>query len=356
MTKGRITPVILSGGAGTRLWPVSRPERPKQMQALLGTETMLQAAARRVCAPELFDPAVIVAGADQADAIEKQLASAGLRAARMILEPCGRNSAAAIALAAFEVPGDALLLAMPSDHLIADNQAWLGAVAAAAPLAREGWIVTFGIRPSRPETGFGYIRRGPGLGQAAFEAEAFVEKPDRDTAASFIAAGNYDWNGGIFLFRAGRFCEALAKHAPDIATGVADALGKARRANGRVFPDADAFAAIRSQSVDHAVMEHADRIAVVPVDMGWSDVGSWDALYELSEKDDDANSLAGDAVAIGASGSLLRSEGPLVVAIGVENLIVVATPEAVLILPRGESQRAREAAEIAGNRDKRAPA
>jgi mannose-1-phosphate guanylyltransferase len=346
MPDSRITPVILSGGAGTRLWPLSRGERPKQLHRLVGEETMLQATLGRAADPAMFEAPIVVAGAGHADAVDEQLGQRGATPARLIVEPEGRNTAAAIALAALEAGPDALLLVMPSDHVIADEAAFLDAVRTAAPAAREGWLVTFGIRPESPETGYGYIRRGREVAPGVYEADAFVEKPDLATAVRYLADGGYDWNGGIFLFRADALRAALAEHAADILAAVEAALREARREGYRVLPEPGAFARVRAQSIDHAVMEKAGRIAVVPVQMGWSDLGSWDALYEVGERDADGNVATGNVLALDTSNSLLKSEGPLIVTIGVEELIIVATPEAVLIAPRGQSQRVREAVEL----------
>jgi mannose-1-phosphate guanylyltransferase len=346
-----IRPVILSGGAGTRLWPLSVPARPKQLQPLTGARTMLQETALRVADPVLFAPLWVIAGQGHAAAIEAQLGEIGHRPARLILEPAGRNTAAAIALAALEAEPAELLLVLPSDHVVRDVAAFRTAVRAGAALAAAGHLVTFGIRPDRPETGYGYVKRGGALSDGSFAVERFVEKPDRETAAGYLADGGYDWNGGIFLFRADRCLEELEAHAPDILAAVRAALAGAEREGARVRPDPDAFAQVRSESIDYAVMERSGRVAVVPVAMGWSDVGSWDALHELAEKDSAGVARQGDVIAIDSKHCLVRSDGPTVVTIGVENLIVVATGDAVLILPRGQSQRAREAAEAIGKRE-----
>lgn len=338
-----IRPVILSGGAGTRLWPLSVPERPKQLQALTGARTMLQETVLRVSDPSRFATPLLIANAAHADAIEAQLKEVGIAAAGMILEPAGRNTAPAAGLAALAAnPGD-LLLVLPSDHVIADVEAFREAVALAAPLAEDGWLVTFGIRAEHPEAGYGYIQRGAPLGERAFTAARFVEKPDRATAETYLADGGYDWNGGIFLFKAARLIEELQAHAPDIAQGLQAAMRDAPEADGRIRPDAAAFAAIRAESIDYAVMEKSDRVAVMPVAMGWSDVGSWDALHELADKDDADTAASGAAIAIDSSNCLVRSDGPTVVTVGVSDLIVIATADAVLVLPRGDSQRVREA-------------
>jgi mannose-1-phosphate guanylyltransferase/mannose-1-phosphate guanylyltransferase/mannose-6-phosphate isomerase len=337
-----ITPVILSGGAGVRLWPLSRLGRPKQLVSLGGGGSLLRRTADRVADAALFAAPVIVAGEEDARAAEAQLAG-GRAPARLILEPSPRGTAAAIALAALDAAAGDLLLVLPSDHAIGDEAAFRAAVAAAAPLAAQGWLVTFGIRPDRPETGYGYIRRGSQLADGLFEAAAFVEKPPRAAAEAFLADGFYDWNAGIFLFRAGAMVDALGAHAPGVLAAVRAALGRARQDGVRVRPDAQSFAAAPAMSIDRAVMEKAERVAVAPVEMGWSDVGSWDAVHALGPRDADGNVLAGDVVAPDSRNCLVRSDGPVVVALGVEDLIVVATERAVLVVRRGESQRVGEA-------------
>ncbi|HEX4736906.1 MAG TPA: sugar phosphate nucleotidyltransferase [Allosphingosinicella sp.] len=337
----RIIPVILSGGAGKRLWPVSRLSRKKQFVSLDGEGSLLRQTAARVSDESRFAaPLVVTAGTD-AEAVEAELA--GLAAPRLILEPCPRGTAAAVALAALDAAEDDLLLVLPSDHSIHDNAAFLEAIARAAPAAAEGWLITFGIRPDRPETGYGYISRGRALADGLFEAAAFVEKPPRESAEAFLADGGYDWNAGIFLFRAGAMVEALATHAPDVPAGVRAALAGAHRSGARLKPDGDAFAKVPVASIDRAVMEKAERVAVLPVDMGWSDVGSWDAVHALGPHDGRGNLLAGDVVAPDSRNCLVRSDGPVIVALGVEDLIVVATEQSVLVMRRGESQRVGEA-------------
>jgi mannose-1-phosphate guanylyltransferase/mannose-1-phosphate guanylyltransferase/mannose-6-phosphate isomerase len=338
MGDGRIIPVILCGGAGTRLWPLSRAARPKQMLAVGGEESLLRRTAARVADPALFAPPVAVGAAAQAEAIAGEIDNPGA----LILEPAPRNTAPAIALAALNAAPDAVLLVLPSDHLIADAAGFRDAVRRALPFARDGWIVTFGMAPDRPETGYGYIRRAEAIGDGVFRAARFVEKPDAATAAAYLAEGGYDWNGGIFLLRASAVIEGLAAHAPDIlAAARRSAEGQAREGI-RIVPEANAFGAAPARSIDHALMEKAEKVAVVPVSIGWSDIGSWDALYEALAKDAAANAIAGDAVALDASGCLIRSEGPLVAAIGVADLVIVATGDAVLVVPRGEAQRVKE--------------
>ena len=334
---GRIVPVILSGGAGTRLWPLSRAARPKQMLDLAGGGSMLAMTAARVADPDLFAPPIVVAGAGQADAIAAEISGT------LILEPAARNTAPAIALAALDADPDDVLLVLPSDHLIADAAGFVAAVRRGLPFARDGWIVTFGMKAERAETGYGYIERAGAIGEGVFAAARFVEKPDADTAALYVTGGIHDWNGGIFLMRAGTYVEALAAHAPDILQAAEAAMTGATVAGERIHPDPAAFRDSPSLSIDYAVMEKAAKVAVVPSDVGWSDVGSWQALYEVSPRDEDGNALSGETMAIDARGNLIRSDGPLITAIGVENLVIVATGDSVLVVPRDQCQRVKDA-------------
>ena len=342
----KITPVILSGGSGTRLWPVSRTERPKQLLSLTDERTMLQMTALRTADAARFAAPIVVANAAHAAQIEAQLAAIGQPPAQLILEPVGRNTAPAIALAAHALDPQALMLVMPSDHVINDVEAFRAAIERAAPLVEDGWLATFGITPDAPETGYGYICAGAELAPGVRKVDSFVEKPDRATAERYLREGCYAWNGGIFLFRAGAFLDALAEHAPTIAAAVAQAHeAGSTDAGGRFHPDPDAFAASPSDSIDYAVMEKSERVAVAPVEMGWSDVGSWDALHALAVLDGAGNAHQGEVIALDTSNCLLRSEGPLIAAVGVKDLIVIATPDAVLILPKGSSQEVKRAVE-----------
>ena len=335
----KITPVILSGGGGTRLWPMSTPDCPKQFLKLAGDATMFQMTLARVMDRDFFTAPLVVGNATHAALIEEQAREAGAPDARTILEPCARNTAPAIALAALAVDdAKAPLLVMPSDHLIADVPAFHAAVMAALPLVEEGWLVTFGITPTAPETGYGYIRIGEELTAAVSRVERFVEKPDAATAQAMIDAGNHAWNGGIFLFRADIYLGWLASLAPDMLHAAQAAMDGAEWQGAMIRPQEAVFAASPADSIDYAVMEKADRVAVAPVSMGWSDVGSWDSLYEISAKDAEGNSIQGDARLLGSAGNLVRSDGLRINLIGARDLIVVAHGNEVLILPRRHSQ------------------
>jgi mannose-1-phosphate guanylyltransferase len=344
-----IIPVILSGGSGTRLWPMSRPERPKQLLALTSELTMLQLTAQRT--GDGFARPIVVANAAHADMVEEQLESVGAGAQALVLEPVGRNTAPAIALAALAAGGGSdPLLVMPSDHVIADVAAFHAAIRTAMPLVEQGWLVTFGIAPDAPETGYGWIKVGEAVGKGVHRVARFVEKPPLDKAERMFAAGDHAWNGGIFLFRADIFLAALSVHAPDMLAAAQKAMAEARREGARIWPDAEAFAASPADSIDYAVMEKAakgdGRVAVVPVAMGWSDLGSWDALHAISKRDAGGNACSAEVIAIDTENCLVRSEaGKRVALVGVRDLIVVVDGDDVLVLPRGRSQEVKRITE-----------
>lgn len=344
MLQKRIWPVLLSGGVGARLWPVSRVAMPKQLLGLTGSATMLQATAQRCDDNTRFHPPLIVASATHAAQIGAQLAAIGIAPAALILEPVARNTAPAIALAALEVlrrDPDGVMLVMPSDHHIADPQALQVAINAAWPFADSGWLVTFGITPDSPATGYGYIEIGAPLADDVNKVAQFVEKPDVATATRWLAAGHHAWNGGIFLLRADALCDALATHAQPILAACTAAFATADRDDDRITPDAALFAACPANSIDYAVLEQAARVAVVPVTMGWSDIGSWDALRDLGPGDADGNVCSGAVLTKDSRNCLLRSDGPIIAAIGVENLVIVATEDAVLVCAAGQTQAVR---------------
>src|SRR5271169_1372615 len=342
-----IHPVILSGGSGTRLWPMSRTLYPKQLLRLLGSDSLLQQTVRRVGDRDRFARPLLVANEEHRFIIAEQLREIGAAPSALLLEPAGRNTAPAAcvaALALVEKDPDPLMLLMPSDHIIKDVAAFDEAIERAAAAARGGSLVTFGITPERPETGYGYIRRGDALRSigGVFQIAEFVEKPGPEQAQAYLASGKHLWNGGIFLFPAQLLLNELERLRPDIVAACRQALAEADRDADFVRLGKEAFAACATDSIDYAVMEHTQHAAVVPVAMGWSDVGSWDALWEISAKDAAGNSIAGNVVAEDTRNCYLRSEAGLLAAIGVEDLVVVVTGDAVMLAPRNRTQEVRQ--------------
>ena len=336
----KIVPVVLSGGSGTRLWPASRLAQPKQLLPLVEDRSMLRATIDRVAAVgDTRDP-IIVTNRDHADAITREMVASGYSNATLILEPVGRNTAPAVAVAAMEVlkHGDAPMLILPADHTIADEDAFRTAVDAAKDAAEAGYLVTFGISPSRAETGYGYIKVGAPITDSVNEVVEFKEKPDAETAGLYLVSGDYLWNSGMFLLKASRYLEELEEHAPDIAASAATASARANEVDGRVVLDPEAFSTCRADSIDYAVMEQTSMAAVVPTDPGWNDVGSWASLFDIADKDGDNNVLIGDVISVGTSGTYARSNGRLIATVGIEDLIIVETPDAVLVAHRDSAQ------------------
>ncbi|NMW24607.1 mannose-1-phosphate guanylyltransferase/mannose-6-phosphate isomerase [Rhodanobacter denitrificans] len=344
-----LIPLILSGGSGTRLWPVSRKNLPKQFLELAGKGTLFQQAIARTQQLPNVAASIVVASEDHRFLAADQLLEAGIKGATIVLEPLARNTAPAIALGALQAlqrDTDAVLLVLPADHLIGDTVAFADAVKQAAPLAEQGWLVTFGIRPDRPETGFGYIRRAEAIDGHGFRVEQFVEKPDLATAESYLADGGYDWNSGMFLFKAARYLEELAAHAPAMLAAVREAHAKASADLDFVRIDHDAFALVPDKSIDYAVMEKTQRAAVIPVSCAWSDIGSWSALWLTGDKDADGNLCEGDTMPVDTRNSLLRShERHLLATVGVDDLIVVTTPDATLVAHRDAAQDVKKIVE-----------
>ena len=322
---GLIHPAILCGGSGTRLWPRSRAERPKPFLPLLGERSLFEATLAR-CADRRFAPPIVVAGARHLELVEAQ----GPADMRIVVEPEGRNTAPAIALAAALLPAEAVMLVCPSDHHIADVAAFHVAAEAAAALAEDGRLVAFGIAPDRPETGYGYIQRGRPL-DGGYEIERFVEKPDAALARDFLASGEFAWNGGIFAFRAGAFLEELALHRPAMAQAVRDAVAQGTDNGRRFHPAASAFAPIVAESIDYAVMENTRRAAMIPVEMSWSDIGNWAALRAARQADADGNVVRGEAQLVDCQGVMVDSDGPRVSCIGLDDVIVVIDGGEVLV-------------------------
>ena len=338
-----ITPVILSGGGGTRLWPMSTPQMPKQFLALMGSRTMFQLTVLRVMDREHFAAPIIVANAAHAEIVAEQLAEIGVTDAIILLEPCARNTPPAIALAALagDAP-DTIMLVMPSDHVIKDEAAFHAATDALLPNVQDGWMATYGINPTGPETGYGYIQMGSQIESGVHEVKRFVEKPDAASAAAMIDGGDHVWNGGIFLFRADTYLDAVAEYAPEMGAAARLAMSKAERSGNQLRPDHESFAACPADSIDYAIMEKAPKVAVAPVGMGWSDVGSWDTLYEIGNKDADGNVSSGALRMDTSHGNLIHANGIRVSVHGVDDLLVIANGSEIMILPRGTSQKVRD--------------
>jgi mannose-1-phosphate guanylyltransferase / mannose-6-phosphate isomerase len=337
-----IFPVILSGGSGTRLWPLSRGALPKQLLALHGDRTMIQETVARVRFPGAAAP-ILICNDDHRFLVAEQMQQIGLSPSAIVLEPMGRNTAPAAAVAALiagENDPKAVVALFPSDHVVSDEPAFQAALAIAVKAAEAGNIVTFGLEPTAPETGYGYIERGEPLAGAdgAFKVRAFREKPDAETAAGYLADGNYFWNGGMFVFRADVLIEELEKQAPGILPPVREAVAKAARDLDFIRLDALSFAQAPNISIDYAVMEKTARAAVVPCNIGWNDVGSWSSLWEIREQDESGNVLQGDVVLHDTKTSFVHSEHMLTALVGVENLVVIATKDAVLVADKGHAQ------------------
>lgn len=338
----RLQVVLLSGGSGTRLWPLSREAYPKQFLSLAGEGTMLQETWQRVAGMTDAAP-IVVANEEHRFLAAEQLRLVGVERATIVLEPVGRNTAPAIAAAALQAMAagdDPLLLVLPSDHVVRDADAFRNAVATARPAAEDGALVTFGIRPNAPETGFGYIQSDAG-DDPVLRVLRFVEKPDAATAQRYLDAGDHYWNSGMFLFRASRYLEELERHRPDILAAVRRAFDAADRDGDFLRLDKDAFAASPSDSIDYAVMEKTERAMVLPVDIGWSDVGSWSALWDVSEQDSDGNARHGDVIAVDSRNSYAYARR-LVALVGVDDLVVVETDDAILVARKDRVQQVKD--------------
>jgi mannose-1-phosphate guanylyltransferase / mannose-6-phosphate isomerase len=339
-----LIPVILSGGAGTRLWPLSREMYPKQLLALTGKQTMLQDTAARLAGVAGAQPPIVVCNEAHRFIVAEQLRAVGLSAAAILLEPVGRNTAPAVALAALKAQQsdpDAVLIVAPADHVIRDARGFQQAAAVAVAQAQAGSLVTFGIVAHAPETGYGYIRRGPGKGPA-YPVAQFIEKPPLDVAQQFVASGDYYWNSGMFVFKAERYLSELKQFAPDILQAASAALAQAMVDLDFVRIDRPAFEKCRSESIDYAVMEKTRDAVVLPLDAGWSDVGSWSSLFDALPADEEGNVLQGDVVVYDTRDCYVHSTSRLIAAVGMDDHIIVETKDAVLVAPKERVQDVKE--------------
>ncbi|MFB3054752.1 MAG: mannose-1-phosphate guanylyltransferase/mannose-6-phosphate isomerase [Alphaproteobacteria bacterium] len=340
-----IWPVLMAGGTGTRLWPASRELFPKQFMALTGDATMFEQTARRLAGP-LFGPPVVLCNDEHRFIAAEQLRAAAMEPAAIILEPAGRNTAPAAAVAALylvERDAEAVMLLAPADHLIADVGGLIKGIELALPAALGGSLVTFGIPPDRAETGYGYIERDQDVmvTEGVSAVASFTEKPDADTARQYLASGHHYWNSGIFLMGAASYLSELERLRPEILAAARSALENADADLDFLRLDRQAFEAAPNISIDYAVMEPTDKGAVLPLDIGWSDVGSWAALWEMGEKDGTGNVLHGDVEAFGVSASYLRSDKGLLAVVGLDDIVVVVTDDTVLVAPKNASQEVK---------------
>jgi len=344
-------PVILCGGSGTRLWPLSRQALPKQFLPLLSHRSLLQETVLRLQGLPELAPSLVVCNNEHRFLVADQLLEIAAPLGPIILEPAGRNTAPAVAMAAhlaLRTDPDALLLVLPSDHVIRDSAAFRARVEAARPFACDGCLMTFGIVPDAPETGYGYIQRGESLddgGSSAFRVKRFVEKPDAVRAAQFLESGDFFWNSGMFLLSARVYLDELDRHAPDVAVAAALAIDKGQADLDFLRPDTEAFLSSPSISIDYAVMEHTHRAAVVPANFGWSDVGSYASLWKEEPKDAQGNAAQGEVSLHDSRGCYVHTEKQMVALLGVEDLVVVATADAILVTTKERSQDVKSVVE-----------
>jgi len=345
-----ILPVIMAGGLGSRLWPLSRQLFPKQFLSLVGEDTMLQATCHRLDGMEHQQP-LLICGEDHRFTVAEQLRTSGYASSSIILEPAGRNTAPAVALAALQAVKsgeDPLLLVLAADHVILDIEAFQQSVTVALPFAEQGKLVTFGIVPTAAETGYGYIRRGEGCGESAFNVAEFVEKPNSTVAEEYFSSGEFYWNSGMFLFRASRYLAVLKQQNSCIFKTCEQAMAQVKDNKDFIRPNSEVFLSCPDDSIDYAVMEplcdaaSTDEVIVVPMDCGWSDVGSWSALWEVSEKDENGNILKGDVLAHDSRNCYVQSDGKLITTVGLEGVIVVESDDAILVADKEHVQDVKE--------------
>ncbi len=346
MNVGKIIPVIMSGGAGSRLWPASRQAMPKQLLPLVTEQTMVQETAERLSG-DLFHPSVFICNAAHAAPIREQMKDMDMPVGAIIVEPMGRNTAPCAVVAALHAKQsdpDALILLAPADHHVTKPEAFRRSVAAAIPAAQKGCLVTFGIEPNGPETGYGYIQQGEAIAPGAFEVEAFKEKPDRETAQAYLDEGGYFWNAGIFLFSPEALLSEMNKFHPEIVEKASQAYKTATLKSGQIDLDEASFAACPSESIDYAVMEPTENAAVVPANIGWNDIGSFTSLHGL-KKGDAGNAVKGDVIAYNTQNSLIETDGPLVTTVGLDGLAVIVKDGSILVAKLDAAQDVKKIVE-----------
>ncbi len=340
-----LVPVIMCGGSGTRLWPMSRHLYPKQLLTVDSERTLLQNTAHRIKGLKSVKKSVVVCNKDHRFMVAEQLYSLGFEDFMIILEPEGKNTAPAIAAASFysmTLEEDPIILALPADHIIKDIEKFQNTILKGLEAAEKGYLVTFGITPKKPETGYGYIKKGEVIlekgDDKVFRVEKFVEKPDLKTAEEYLKSGDFLWNSGIFMFKASSYLEELKNFAPEIYEKVKEAFDKAKKETDFIYLDEESFRSCPSDSIDYAVMEHTKRAVVVPMDVEWSDVGSWSSIWEILDKDENGNVLMGDVLAYDVKNSYIKSEHRLTAVVGLEDIIVVTTKDVVLVAPKERAQ------------------
>ncbi len=340
-----LIPVIMCGGSGTRLWPMSRHLYPKQLLTVDSEKTLLQNTAQRIKGLKGVKKSVVVCNKDHRFMVAEQLHSSGFEDFIIISEPEGKNTAPAIAAASFygmTIEEDPIILALPADHIIKDIKKFQDTILKGLEAVEKGYLVTFGITPKKPETGYGYIKKGEVIlekeGDKVFKVEKFVEKPDLKTAEEYLKSGDFLWNSGIFMFKASSYLEELKTYAPEMYEKVKEAFDKAKKETDFIFLDEESFKSCPSNSIDYAVMEHTKKAVVVPMDLEWSDIGSWSSIWEILDKDENGNVLVGDVLAYDVKNSYIKSEHKLTAVVGLEDIIVVTTKDVVLVAPKERAQ------------------
>jgi len=351
----KFVPVILSGGSGSRLWPSSRSLYPKQFLKLVSEKTMLQETASRLASNKNATPPVIVCNVDHRFLVAEQLREINVTPSNILLEPEPKNTAPAIALSALNIMeehGDAVMLVLPADHIIEDTDSFHSAINVASEQCNSGQLVTFGIVPNKAETGYGYIKAGKAINEGVHKVDSFVEKPNLETAKKYISSGNYSWNSGMFMFKASDYISELEKTDPKIIKFCKEALKSAKKDLDFLRVDSDSFAKCPSNSIDYAVMEKTQKSVVLPINIGWNDIGSWSALWEAKRKDEQGNSIEGDVMAVDTENCFIKSDKKLIATLGVKDIVLVETDDTILLADKKRSQEVKTFVELLKSNDR----